>query len=193
MTNATPVLANAIWPAEQSNPWLRNALLAIGGSLLIAISAQIKVPMLPVPMTMQTFAVLLIGLAFGARLGAATVLLYLAEGFAGLPVFTGAAAGGPAYFMGPTGGYLVGFVAAAFAAGWLAEQGWGRPALQVFAAMLIGTAIIYLGGVTWLAFGLGLGVEKAIAAGMVPFLAGDAVKAALAAACLPIAWKLIGR
>lgn len=192
MTAQSTVIANAIWPAEQTNPWVRGVALVVAGSMFIALSAQIKVPMLPVPMTMQTFAVLLIGLAFGARLGAATVLLYLAEGFAGLPVFTSAGAG-PAYFAGPTAGYLVAFVGAAYVAGWLAEQGWGRPVAQIFAAMLIGTAIIYLGGVTWLAFGLGLGIEKAATVGMLPFLAGDAVKAMLAAACLPIAWKLIGR
>jgi len=187
MSNANAVLAEAVWPSERSNPWVRGVALAFAGSIFIAICARIQVPMVPVPMTMQTFAVLLIGLAFGWRLGAATVALYLAEGAVGLPVF--AKGGGLAYFAGPTAGYLFGFLAAAFAVGWLAESGWGRPALRIFCAMLIGSALSYLFGAAWLSAFLGL--EKAVAVGVMPFLIGDVVKACLAAACLPIAWHLV--
>jgi len=183
------VLADAIWPKETSNDYLRAGLLVVAGSALIALSAHLQVPMWPVPMTMQTFAVLLIALALGSRLGSATVVLYLAEGAVGLPVFAKGA--GLAYLAGPTGGYLLGFVAAAWVAGWLSERGWGRPGLRVFAAMVAGTALIYLFGLTWLATLVGL--EKAVALGLVPFLLGDVVKALLAAMLLPTAWKLAAR
>lgn len=189
MSNASSVLVDAVWPEDRSRPWLRGMALALAGSIFIAICAHIQVPMVPVPMTMQTFAVLLIGLAFGWRLGTATVALYLAEGAIGLPVF--AKGGGLAYFMGPTAGYLVGFLAAVFVVGWLAEAGWGRPAVRVFGAMLIGSALIYLFGAAWLATFLGF--EKAIALGVAPFLIGDVVKACLAAACLPMGWHIINK
>src|SRR5690606_16484525 len=119
-------LAESLWPAQAAPAWLRNMLLAVGGSLLLTLSAKINVPFYPVPMTMQTFAVLLIGAAFGWRLGTATVLLYLAQGAAGLPVFAGTPEKGIGllYLMGPTGGYLVGFAVAAAVVGWLAERGW---------------------------------------------------------------------
>ncbi|MBI1383645.1 MAG: biotin transporter BioY [Rhizobiales bacterium] len=192
MSTNTNLIADAAWPRPAaSGALLRDVLLVLAGSALIAVCAHIKVPMYPVPMTMQPFAVLLVGLAFGWRLGGLTVLAYLAEGALGLPVFTGGA--GLAYMAGPTGGYLVGFLAAAVTAGWLAGQGWGRPAVRVFLAMLIGTAVIYAFGLAWLAFGLGLGLEKAVTVGMLPFIPGDLVKAALAAALLPLAWRLIGR
>lgn len=173
-------------------------MLAVAGSALITVCAKIQVPMWPVPMTMQVFAVLLVGLAYGSRLGLATVALYLAQGAVGLPVF--AAGGGFAYFTGPTGGFLLGFLLAAGAAGWLAERGWGRPALRIFLASIVGIALIYAVGVPWLATFLstakGLAADvaftKAVSAGMTPFLVGDVVKAALAAAALPIAWKLLG-
>lgn len=193
MVGANTVLMDAIWPVSKgstggANALFRNIILAVLGSALLAITAKIQVPMYPVPMTMQTFAVLLIGLAFGWRLGAATVALYLLEGTAGLPVFS--KGGGLAYFAGPTGGYLIGFFFAAAFAGWLAERGWSRPVLQTFLAMVAGTAIIYGFGVGYLSTLIGL--EKAFFAGMVPFLIGDLVKAALAAAALPLAWKLLG-
>lgn len=188
----TKTLAATMWPArsEAGADAMRAVLLALVGSLLVAVSAQIQVPMYPVPMTMQPFAVLAIGAAYGARLGAATLLLYMAEGALGLPVFAGMK-GGAAMLVGPTAGYIVGFVLAAGAVGWLAERRWDRNVLSTIAAMTIGMALIYIPGVGWLA-GL-IGTEKAIAAGMVPFLVGDAVKIALAALALPGAWWLIGR
>ena len=114
-----PLLGNALFPGTRL---FKNALLVIGGSLALAISAKIQVPFWPVPITMQSMVALLIGVAFGSRLGALTILAYLAEGLAGLPVFAGAAAG-PAYLAGPTGGYLLGFLLGGAFAGWAAERG----------------------------------------------------------------------
>jgi biotin transport system substrate-specific component len=188
----TPTLAATLWPASAaSTPQiLRAVVLAVLGSLFVALSAQILVPMYPVPMTMQPFAVLIVGAAFGARLGAATLVLYAIEGALGLPVFHGAKGGLP-HLMGPTGGYILGFVLAAGAVGWLAERGWDCTILRTVAAMIVGMALIYLPGALWLSSFMG--VEKAIQAGVVPFLIGDAVKVALAALVLPGAWALIGR
>lgn len=190
MTTRTALIADAAWPLSTSGTLFRSGVLALAGSLLLAICAQVQVPMWPVPMTMQTFAVLLIGLAYGPRLGAATVALYLAEGAIGLPVFAGLA-GGAHHLIGVTGGYLFGFVVAAGVVGLLAERGWSHSMLATALAMIIGSAIIYLLGVGWLASFLGL--DQAIKLGMLPFLAGDAVKAALAALALPVAWRCLGR
>jgi len=173
---------------------LRNILLAVAGSLALWISAKVQVPFYPVPMTMQTFVVLVIGMAFGWRLGAATVLLYLAEGAAGLPVFAGTPERGIglAYMAGPTGGYLVGFVLAAATVGVLAERGWDRRIPTTLAAMALGTAIIFACGVLWLGALVGWS-EPVLALGVTPFLPGAAFKIALAAAVLPLAWRLVGR
>jgi biotin transport system substrate-specific component len=188
-TSTAPTLINAIWPRETGGV-LRLALLAIVGSMLMAVSAKIQVPMWPVPMTMQTFAVLVIGMAYGAKLAGATLLLYLAEGAAGLPVFASGA--GLPYMAGPTGGYLVGFLVAAIMVGWLAERGWDRNVALTFLANLAGTAIIFALGVAWLSTIMG-GFEKAVVAGFQPFIVGAIVKIALAAAMLPLVWKLLPR
>lgn len=160
------------------NSYARDTMLAVGGSLCIAASAKVAVPFWPVPMTMQSLAVLMLGVAFGPRLAMATVLTYLAEGAAGLPVFAGPAAG-LASFAGPTAGYLVGFVPAAGAAGWLAFRGWGRGA-RLAATLLAGHAILFAPGVAWLAASLGW--SRAVAAGLTPFVAGTIVKTALGVA-----------
>jgi biotin transport system substrate-specific component len=188
----TKTLAGALWPAASEIGYraMRAVLLALVGSLLVAVSAQIQVPMYPVPMTMQPFAVLVIGAAYGSRLGFATLALYIAEGALGLPVFAGLK-GGPAVLVGPTAGYIAGFALAAGAVGWLAERGWDRTIATTIAAMTIGMALIYIPGVVWLASLIG--VEKAILAGMLPFVYGDAVKIALAALVLPGAWLMVGR
>ena len=180
MTTATTLLMDRALPADSIATPLRLALLVIAGSALIALSARIQVPMWPVPMTMQTFAVLVIGMACGARLGAAIVAVYLLEGLVGLPVFASGA--GPAYFAGTTGGYLVGFLVAAAVVGALAERGWARTPLLAFAAQMIGTAFIFVLGVAWLA--TLLGTDAAIANGLLPFIPGAIVKAALAALLL---------
>ena len=146
-----------------------------------------QVPFYPVPMTMQTFVVLTIGLAFGWRLGAATVLLYLAEGAAGLPVFAGTPEKGVgfAYMLGGTGGYLVGFVLAAALCGFLAEKGWDRHPLRTASAMLLGNILIYIPGLLWL--GVLFGWDKPILEwGLYPFLLGDATKLAIAAIAVSV-------
>lgn len=186
---AHATLADVLWSPAAGSTAVRAIVLAVIGSLLLTISAKIQVPFWPVPMTMQTFVVLVLGVAYGWRLAGATVLLYLAQGALGLPVFAGG--GGLAYMAGPTGGYLAGFLLAAVAVGWLAERGWARSAPSTLAAMLIGTAIIFGCGIAWLATLMGL--PQAISAGLVPFLLSEAVKIALATALVPSAWRLMRR
>lgn len=183
-------LIDRLWPGAE-RPLVRQAVLAVLGSLLLWASAKVQVPMWPVPMTMQSFVVLVIGMAYGARLGAATVALYLVEGAAGLPVFAGTPERGIglAYMMGPTGGFLVGFLIAAWLMGWLAERGWDRTLLKTVAALAIGTVLLFVPGVVWLAALIGW--PKAIAAGLTPFLVGSLVKLALAAALLPLASRAL--
>jgi len=192
-TSVHPTLAASVWPASERTRWLRAILLAVVGTILLTIAAKIKVPFWPVPMTMQTFVVLVLGMAYGWRLGAATLALYLAEGALGLPVFSGTPERGigVAYILGPTGGYLLGFLLAATAVGWLAEKGWDRSWLSTAGAMLIGNVIIYVPGILWL--GALIGMERAIQVGLLPFLLGDGLKLALAVAVLPVAWKMISK
>lgn len=154
----------------------RNVGLVLAGTALLAIAAQIKVPMWPVPMTLQTLAVLLIGLTYGRGLAAATLAAYLFEGAMGLPVFTNG--GGIAQFVGPTGGYLVGFFLAASFLGIAADRGVTRSVPLLATSLVVATALIYLPGVLWLSGFIGLG--KALTAGMVAFLLGDAIKAVIA-------------
>lgn len=185
-----PTLAQKAVPG--SSGLMRNLMLAVGGSLLLWASARLQVPFYPVPMTMQTFVVLMIGAAYGWRLGAATVALYLVQGALGMPVFAGTPEKGIglAYMVGPTGGYLVGYVAAAAVTGALAGRGWDRRVSTTLLSMLAGTAVIYAFGIGWL--GTVVGWDKPVLAwGLTPFLLGDLVKLALAAAVLPAAWKLI--
>jgi biotin transport system substrate-specific component len=157
---------------------------AVGaGSLLLSLSSHVSVPMVPVPITMQTFAVTLVGALYGWRLGAVTIVLWLLEGAAGLPVFAPGGASGIARFAGPTAGYLLAFPFAGVAVGWLAERGWnGQRPLLAFAAMLAGNALCLLLGAAWLA--TIVGVERAITAGVAPFILGGVLKAALGAAAL---------
>ena len=168
------------------------ATAIVAGSLLVALSAQFEVelPVSPVPITGQTFAVLLVGAAYGSRLGAATLGAYLLEGVGGMPVFAGGGSGWAA-IDGPTGGYLLGFVAAAFAVGWLAERGWDRNPLTTAVAMVLGNVIIYAAGVTQLQNFVGW--ENVWRFGVRDFLAGDSVKILLAAGVLPGAWWLLRR
>ena len=183
-------LATAILPLD--NALLRNLILAVAGSLLLWISARVSIPSWPVALTRQTLVVLMIGMAFGARLGAATVALYLLEGAAGLPVFSGTPEKGIGltYMMSTTGGYLFGFVVAAGAVGFLAERGWDRNLSTTALAMLIGTVLIYIPGVLWL--GMVLGWDKPILSwGLTPFLAGDALKLVIAAVLMPSLWRLL--
>lgn len=170
------------------------ALLVIGGSLAMWLSAKIQVPFYPVPITMQTFVVLAFGMAVGWRLAAVTLGLYLLQGALGLPVFAGTPEKGIglAYMAGPTGGYLVGQFLAATLVGWLAERGWDRNVVLTAAAMLVGNALIYVPGLLWL--GTVLGWDKPVLEwGLYPFVLGDLFKLGLAALVLPGAWWLIGK
>ena len=188
---STPLMA-AAWPATGQLSMIRAVLLVIGGTLLLTISAKIQVPMWPVQMSMQSLAVMVIGLTYGWRLGGTTILSYLAAGFAGLPVFGGVVAG-PAYFLGPTGGYLIGFVFMAAIIGWLMERGWDRRISTTVLALLIGTVAMYIPGLLWLGIVFMPGVMETLVAGLFPFLTGAALKIALATAVLPLGWKLVGR
>ncbi|MGY4707662.1 biotin transporter BioY [Candidatus Bipolaricaulota sp. J31] len=167
-----------------------NAAVILAGSLLTALAARfsLSLPFSPVPITGQTFAVLLVGALLGRYRGALSMGLYLLWGVLGLPVFAGGT-GGLARLMGPTGGYLLGFVAAAWTTGFLAQRGWDRRTWSCILAMALGNLVIYLFGLPWLAFFVG--VERAIPLGLLPFLPGDAVKLALAAALLPMGWKIL--
>ena len=185
---AVPTFADEFRPARSAAGWLYDVILVVAGSVLIAACAKIQIPLWPVPITGQTFAIVLIGALYGSKRGAATVLAYLAEGAAGLPVFAGGV-GGAAYMFGPTGGYLVGFVFAAFIVGLLAERGWDRSVGRTVLAMTIGTAVIFACGLAWLAFFVG--PKHVWMAGLVPFLPGAAIKIALATALLPSGWKVL--
>lgn len=168
--------------------WAANVGLTLAGTATVALAAQIAVPMFPVPMTMQTFAVLLVGATLGASRAASSMALYLALGAFGLPVFAGATTLAGVL---PTVGYLVGFVAAAAVVGWLAKNGWSKGPVRVAASFALGSLVIYGFGVGGLMLTLQLTLGQAFAAGVVPFVIGDLVKALMAAALLPAAWKLL--
>jgi biotin transport system substrate-specific component len=188
---ATHSLAAAIWPATTRNKALRFVVLVVASTLLLTLSAKIKVPFWPVEMTLQPLAVVALGLALGSRLALATVALYVAQGALGLPVFTGTPEKGIglAYMVGPTGGYIAGFVLASAVVGLLADRGWSRSIPLAFAAALIGMACIYAPGLAWMTHLFG--VEKALVFGFWPFVLGDLVKALIAAIGVPMAWQLI--
>jgi biotin transport system substrate-specific component len=185
-------LATLVWPhrSGQGAGVLRVLVLVALGTALLTLSAKINLPLPYVPMTLQTLVVLMIGAAYGRSLGTSTVLAYLAEGAAGLPVFAGPV-GGLAPLFGPTGGYLVGFVVAAFLTGWLSERGWDRSVPKLFVAMAVGHIAILALGFAWLAFGLRLGVDKAWLVGIVPFIAASLIKNALGAALVPALRRLV--
>lgn len=183
-----------MWPSSPGEAVgvLRAVVLVAFGSALMALSAKVSLPLPYVPRTLQTLVVLMIGAAYGWRLGSATMIAYLAEGALGLPVFAGPV-GGIAPLIGPTAGYLFGFIAAAFLTGWLAERGWDRNVMLLFAAMAVGHVVILAAGFGWLAFGLGLGAAKAWQVGIVPFIAASLVKNALGATLMPAARRIIER
>ena len=164
--------------------------LAIAGTLILTLSAKTKVVLGPVDMSLQTLAVFLIAVAFGSRLAVATLLLYMAQGALGLPVFQGTPEKGIglAYMLGSTGGYLAGFVVAAAIVGWAADRGWDRNPFKLFAAILAAEMVIMAMGFGWLA-GL-IGAEKAWQFGVVPFVLPDLIKIALAASIPPAIWAL---
>jgi biotin transport system substrate-specific component len=189
----SPSLATSILGDDKTS-LLNNVFLILAGSVLIALSAQVSVPLpfTPVPISGQTFGVLVIGMALGSRRGALAVIAYLIEGGMGAPVFAGGA-GGAGILVGPTAGYLFGFIPAAFITGYLAENGWDRNPISTVVAMLAGNAAIYIPGLIVLATMLSITPANTLVAGFFPFLPGDLVKLALAAGMMPLAWKFLGR
>ena len=173
---------------------IADALLIVGGALFLALCAQVsfELPFTPVPITLQTFGVLLIGAAYGTWRGALTAALYLLMGIVGLPVFADRAHGLDVV-LGATGGYLLGFVVAAAVVGWLAQRQWDRRFSSAVAAMLTGTVIIYVLGLVWLKQDQGLDLATTLEYGLYPFVPGDLLKLYLAGALLPGAWRLVRR
>jgi biotin transport system substrate-specific component len=188
---ATATLAESFWPTAETNQITRGIVLTLLGTALLIASAKIQVPFYPVPMTMQTMVVLLLGMTLGPRLALAAVLVYLTQGALGLPVFAGTPEKGIglAYMAGPTGGYLAGFALAAWVAGMVAGR--RRDLKLLTMAALAGILAIYVPGALWLATLVGL--EKAVVAGLVPFVLGDLLKGALAVALAAGAAALLER
>ena len=177
-------------PSNERCAGLYNAVLIIGGSLFIGLCAQVAVvvPFSPVPVTGQTFAVLMAGALLGRRRGGLCILAYILEGAVGLPVFAMGRAGLPV-LLGPTGGYLVGFIVGAYVVGLLAERGWDRRVGATVLAMVLGNVAIYAFGLLWLS--CLIGVSRVLAVGLYPFVIGDGLKIMLAAILLPSGWKLL--
>lgn len=187
MTNVT--YADILRPCKKSRAVFYDIALIVCGSLLIGLCAQVSIGW-PIPVTGQTFAVLMTGALFGARRGSLCVLAYIAEGAAGLPVFAAGRAG-LGVLLGPTGGYLAGFIVAAYVTGRLAEKGWDRRIWTTVLAMVFGNVVIYAFGVGWLC--QIVGIKSVLAVGLYPFIGGDLLKIALAAVLLPSGWKLLGK
>jgi biotin transport system substrate-specific component len=196
---------NALAPAllsERASRTFQEVLLVLVGTALMAISAKVKVPFYPVPMTLQTLCVLLVASTYGMRLGVTTMLAYLAEGMLGLPVFTNTPPmiANAAYFLGPTGGFLIAYPIAALIIGYAADRGWGRSVPKLLVAILAGEAVIFGLGFIWLAWfahlssgATGLGSVAAFTKGVAPFILADALKSVLAAALVPAGWALLDR
>jgi biotin transport system substrate-specific component len=183
-----PVLADRVLPRSLAV----DALLVVGGAALTAVLAQVAIPLWPVPITGQTLAVLLVGASLGATRGALSMVVYALAGLVGLPVYSDHTAG-PAVLLGPTGGYIVGFVLAAALTGWLAQRRYERRFLAGMLAFLAGSVVVFLVGLPWLKLSLGLTWPQTIAAGFTPFIVGGIIKAVIAAAVLRGAWALVDR
>jgi len=192
-TRAPKTLLDIAWPQGATARSVGTVGAILFGMCLLTLSAKIQVPFWPVPMTMQTLVVLVLAMAYGARLGAGTVLAYLMAGAAGMPVFAGTPEKGLglAYMMGPTGGFLVGFLIAAWFVGSLAERGWDRSFLKCAVAMVAGNVVLLLSGLVWLS--VLFGTTKAIEVGLLPFLASTALKTTLGAFLMPVVWRIAGR
>ena len=185
--NNDRILINRLKSFENINPNLLNIVLALFGTVLLTISAKVQVPFWPVPMTMQTFVIFLIGMTYGVRLSFVTVALYLFEGAAGLPVF--ASGGGIAYLTGPTAGYLYGMLLASVVISYLADLGFSKTYFKSFISLTIGSIIIFAVGIIYL--GSIIGYQKAIVAGLLPFIPSELFKIALAVALIPTVQKVI--
>lgn len=192
LSPSRPVLADAL--TRHRSSLLTDIALVLAGTLVVSLLAQVTIPLPIVPITGQTLGVILVGSALGARRGAVSLMTYMAVGLAGAPVFAGFA-GGPASVLTPSFGFIIGFIPAAFVAGWFAEREWDRRSLRAFAGFAIASIVPFLIGVPYMAYilnsvlGLGYGFVGIMNAGVVPFLAGGVIKAALAAVLIPLAWR----
>jgi biotin transport system substrate-specific component len=191
-TTMRPLVSLAL-PEKGTARLAAQVFLAIGGTLLLTVSAKTKVFLGPVDISLQTLAVLLIASAFGMRLAVATLVLYMAQGATGLPVFQSSPEKGVgiAYMLGTTGGYLAGFVAMAAIAGWAADRGFDRNPFKLFGAFMVAEVVMMAMGFAWLA--LLIGADKAWQFGVVPFVVGDLIKVALAASLVPAVWSILAR
>ncbi len=186
MDNNSTLIYN-LFPLKGVKTYIKNILLILFGTLLLTLSSKIQVPFWPVPMTMQTFVVLIIAMAYGWKLSFLTLLAYLIEGALGLPVF--AKGGGFLYLTGPTAGYLYGMTIAAAVIGYFADLGYGKTIIKCVLPLLIGTIIIFVFGIGYLSSIIGF--EKAIVAGLLPFIPSELFKIALAVLIIPTIWKYI--
>lgn len=189
-TATVPTLSDALFDATG---W-RQVVLVGGGALLVALLAQVRIPLpfTPVPITGQTFGVALVGAGLGMARGGAAMLLYLALGMVGLPFFAGGQ-GGAEHVVGATGGYLAAFVPAAMLVGWLASRGFDRKPWKAFLAFQAGSLVIFLLGTTGLMAAMGTSYAEAFRLGWLPFIPGDLVKTALAAGLVPATWRIVQR
>lgn len=193
---ARPVLSDILWSSTGSALWIKRLVLLVAGVIALWVSAKVQIATVPVPVTLQMLVIMTIGAAYGPYLAASTVGAYLMLGAQGLPVFAGTPEKGIglAYMMGPTGGYLIGFLIAAYAVGLLARAGWDRSPLTMAGAMAVGLICVYVPGVVWLSatWGAALGWENWYAYGVKTFIWVDALKLVLAVIAFPVIWKLVG-
>jgi biotin transport system substrate-specific component len=192
MSNRTMTIPSVVIDRLVRGRAAADMLLVIGASALIAIAAQVAIPLpfTPVPLTLQPLAVIFIGVALGSTRGAAAAALYLLEGMSGLPVFA-QGHGGALWLVGPTAGFLYSYPVAAWVAGFVSERGWGSSIVRAVTGMLLALGVIYLGGWSW--FALAFNAQTAFAATVAPFVLADVVKVAIGAALLPKAQELVGR
>lgn len=183
-----PTLADRIF----ARGIIMDVVLVSAGAALTAIAAQVVVPLWPVPITGQTLAVLLVGSSLGALRGTLSMLLYAVLGIAGLPVFSEASSG-MSIILGPTGGYIIGFVFAAAFTGWIAQRSWDRKILRSILGFLGGTVVTFAIGLPWLSFTLGLNLEQTLNAGLYPFIIGGIVKMVIAASVMTLGWRFFER
>jgi biotin transport system substrate-specific component len=183
-----PTLADRLF----SRGIVMDIVLVCAGAALTAIAAQVEVPLWPVPITGQTLAVLLVGSSLGALRGTLSMLLYAVLGIVGLPVFSGAASG-MGVVLGPTGGYIVGFVLAAALTGWIAQRSWDRRVLRSLLGFAGGTVVTFAIGLPWLAVTLGLDLQQTLEAGLFPFIIGGIVKSVIAASVMTLGWRYFER
>ncbi len=193
---ARPVLSEVFWSTDRNTVWLKRLVLLVAGVAALWVSAKVQIATVPVPVTLQMLVIMTIGAAYGPYLAASTVGAYLLLGAQGLPVFAGTPEKGIglAYMMGPTGGYLIGFLIAAYAVGLLARAGWDRNWLSMAAAMAVGILCVYIPGVVWLSasWGAALGWENWYTWGVKTFIWVDALKLVVAVIAFPAIWKLVG-